>query len=109
MHQNSYFVRYIGEDSAEIRNSEIYQAEDLQDSKTMIGVLDRSGEWYAYPKELFQKASAGEFATRYIKQLRTGEAQPCLECRLGSVSTESDPKTSHFFRCNSCDFMIIID
>ena len=54
MHQNSYFVRYIGEDSAEIRNSEIYQAEDLQDSKTMIGVQNRSGEWYAYPKELFQ-------------------------------------------------------
>ena len=109
MQPNQYYVRYIGEDAAEIHKGEIYQAEDLQDSKTMIGVLDRSVEWYAYPKELFQKAYAGEFATRYIGQLRTGEAQPCLECRIGLVSTEYDPKTSHSFRCNSCEFMIIID
>ena len=54
MQPNKYRVRYIGEDAAEIRKGEIYQAEDLLDSKTMIGVLDRSGEWYAYPKELFQ-------------------------------------------------------
>lgn len=47
-------VRYIGEDAAEIRKGEIYQAEELLDSKTMIGVLDRSGEWYAYPKKLFE-------------------------------------------------------
>ena len=54
MLENKYRVRYIGEDAAEIRKGEIYQAEDLQDSKNMIGVLDRSGEWYAYPKKLFQ-------------------------------------------------------
>ena len=51
---NRYRVRYIGEDAAEIRNGEIYQAEELKDTHNFIGVLDRSGEWYAYPKELFQ-------------------------------------------------------
>ena len=58
MQANKYRVRYIGEDAAEIRKGEIYQAEDLQDNETMIGVMDRSGEWYAYPKELFQKVNA---------------------------------------------------
>ena len=55
---NKYFVRYIGEDAAEIRKDEIYQAEALQDSDNMIGVRDCSGEWYAYPKELFQPVIA---------------------------------------------------
>ena len=54
MQPNRYHVRYIGEDAAEIRKGEIYQAEDLNDSAAMIGVQDRSGEWYAYPRELFQ-------------------------------------------------------
>ena len=54
MQPYKYRVRYIGDDAAEIRKGEIYQAEDLQDSQNMIGVLDRSGEWYAYPKSLFQ-------------------------------------------------------
>ena len=49
-----YRVRYIGEDAAEIRKGEEYQAEDLADSKDLIGVLDRSGEWYAYPRKLFE-------------------------------------------------------
>lgn len=53
MQPYKFRVRYIGEDAAEIRKGEIYHAEDLQDSPNMIGVLDRSGEWYAYPKELF--------------------------------------------------------
>ena len=52
--KTKFQVRYIGEDAAEIRNGEIYQAEELLDSKNMIGVLDRSGEWYAYPKKLFE-------------------------------------------------------
>ena len=52
--KTKFRVRYIGEDAAEIRNGEIYQAEELLDSKNMIGVLDRSGEWYAYPKKLFE-------------------------------------------------------
>ena len=51
---NKFRVRYIGEDAAEIRNGEIYDAEELRDGKSLIGVLDRSGEWYAYPKKLFE-------------------------------------------------------
>ena len=54
MQPNRYYVRYIGEDAAEIRKGDIYQAEDLKDCSVMIGVLDRSGEWYAYSRELFQ-------------------------------------------------------
>lgn len=109
MLENKYRVRYIGEDAAEIRKGEIYQAEDLLDSKNMIGVLDRSGEWYAYPKELFRKVNAAEFATEYIKQLRSGEILPCPECGIGVVSTEYDPEISHFFSCNKCIFMININ
>lgn len=52
--RNKFLVRYIGEDASEIRTGEIYQAEELLDSSIMIGVLDRSGEWYAYPKVLFE-------------------------------------------------------
>ena len=63
MPQNRYHVRYIGADAAEIRNGEIYLAEDLTDSSSLIGVLDRSGEWYAYPKELFQKTECTDSAT----------------------------------------------
>ena len=51
---NKIKVRYIGEDAAEIRNGEIYEAEELLDCKTMYGVIDRSGEAYAYPKSLFE-------------------------------------------------------
>ena len=53
MPTSRYCVRYIGKDAAEICNGEIYQAEELKDSRSLIGVLDRSGEWYAYPRELF--------------------------------------------------------
>lgn len=116
MQPNKYRVRYIGEDAAEIRKGEIYQAEDLQDSKNMIGVLDRSGEWYAYPKVLFQLVEdnniepyTSEFVLDYIKRLRSREVLPCPECGIGVVSTEYDPEISHFFSCNKCDFMINID
>lgn len=54
---NEYTVRYIGRDSIDLRNGETYLAHDLQDSHRMIGVRDRSGEWYAYPKHLFEKVS----------------------------------------------------
>ena len=47
-------VRYIGKDAAEIRNGEIYEAIELIDCTTMYGVIDRSGEMYAYPKTLFE-------------------------------------------------------
>lgn len=50
-----YKVRYMGEDAAEIRKDEIYTAHDLKEDSQMIGVQDRSGEYYAYPKRLFEK------------------------------------------------------
>lgn len=116
MRPDKYRVRYIGDDAAEIRKGEVYQAEDLRDNKTMIGVLDRSGQWYAYPKELFQIVEGSnkqpyttESVRDYIKRLRSGEVLPCPECGIGVVSTEYDPKMSHFFSCNKCDFMINID
>ena len=52
---DEYKVRYVGEDAAEIRKGEIYTAHDLKDSNLLIGVRDRSGEYYAYPKQLFEK------------------------------------------------------
>lgn len=52
---NEYKVRYLGEDAIEIRKGEVYTAHDLRDSSTMIGVLDLSGEYYAYPKVLFER------------------------------------------------------
>lgn len=51
---NEYRVKYIGPDSADLRTGETYQAHDLMDSSQMIGVKDRSGEWYAYHKNLFE-------------------------------------------------------
>ena len=44
-----------------------------------------------------------------IKRLRDGEKPVCPECGDGMVSTPHDPKTSHFFCCDKCDFMINID
>lgn len=52
--KNKIKVRYTGADAAEIRNGEIYEAEELLDCKTMFGVKDRSGECYAYPKAFFE-------------------------------------------------------
>lgn len=52
--KSKFKVRYIGADAAEIRNGEVYEAEELRDCKTMYGVKDRSGECYAYPKSLFE-------------------------------------------------------
>ena len=52
--QKTFRVRYIGEDGAEIRNGEIYLAHTLRDCSTMYGIKDRSGEFYAYPKCLFE-------------------------------------------------------
>ena len=47
-------VKYIGKDMAEIRNGEIYDAEEVKDDSRYYGVTDRSGESYAYPKTLFE-------------------------------------------------------
>ena len=45
----------------------------------------------------------------FMKRLRNGEKLLCPECEEGTVSTNYDPETSHFFCCNKCDFMINID
>ena len=47
-------VKYIGKDMAEIRNGEIYDADEVKDDSRYYGVTDRSGESYAYPKTLFE-------------------------------------------------------
>ena len=44
-----------------------------------------------------------------VDRLRQGETPVCPECGEGIVSTQHDPKTSHFFSCNKCNFMINID
>jgi endogenous inhibitor of DNA gyrase (YacG/DUF329 family) len=44
-----------------------------------------------------------------LKRLRNGETPICPQCENGVVSTEHDPKSSHFFCCDRCDFMINID
>lgn len=54
MNRNVFKVRYIGSDAAEIRKGEIYFAKHLKDCSVMYEVKDRSGEWYAYPKEWFE-------------------------------------------------------
>ena len=45
----------------------------------------------------------------FIKHLREGETTICPECGEGVVSTKNDPKSSHFFCCDKCSFMINID
>lgn len=45
----------------------------------------------------------------FLKRLRNGESVCCPECHEGKVSTEYDPKTSHFFSCDKCDFKVNID
>ena len=47
-------VEYLRVDMAEIRNGEIYEATEIKDDSRHYGVLDHSGEWYAYPKTLFE-------------------------------------------------------
>lgn len=47
-------VKYIGEDMAEIKKGKIYEAEEAKDDSRYYGVVDDSGESYAYPKTLFE-------------------------------------------------------
>lgn len=47
-------AKYIGEDHADIRNGEIYEIEPMKDDSRGYSVKDRSGEWYAYSKKLFE-------------------------------------------------------
>ncbi len=50
-------VKYIGEDDVDIRNGEIYEANIIADDLRFYGVIDRSGESYAYAKKLFEIVS----------------------------------------------------
>lgn len=45
----------------------------------------------------------------FVRLLRKGEKPNCPQCGDGVVSTEHDPKSSHFFCCDKCNFMINID
>lgn len=47
-------VKYLGEDDIDIRHGEIYEAHIISDDSRFYGVIDRSGESYAYPKYLFE-------------------------------------------------------
>ena len=51
---NSFKVKYTGPGAAEIRSGEVYDAQTLHDTASLIGVKDRSGEWYAYPRKYFE-------------------------------------------------------
>lgn len=44
-----------------------------------------------------------------IKKLKNGEKIECPDCHKGVVTAPNDPKTSHFFKCDKCKFMINID
>ena len=91
MQPNKYRVRYIGPDAAEIRNGEIYDAMDLMDSKTMIGVYDRSGEGYAYPKELFQ-ILPNQYDVVRLKDGREAAIVEVFEDRAFYADVGSGPK-----------------
>ena len=47
-------AKYIGIDRADIRHGEIYTAVTVADDDRFYGIVDRSGEMYAYPKTLFE-------------------------------------------------------
>lgn len=47
-------VKYIGEDRANIRYGEEYEAIEFNDDSRYYAIVDRSGESYAYPKQLFE-------------------------------------------------------
>lgn len=47
-------VRYIGEDRADIRYGDEYEAKQIKDDNRYYAIIDRSGESYAYPKQFFE-------------------------------------------------------
>lgn len=47
-------VRYIGEDDIDMRYGDIFYAREVKDDSRFYGIVDRSGEEYAYPKTLFE-------------------------------------------------------
>ena len=63
-------VRYIGEDTAGLRAGGLYLAHTLEDTDQMIGVKDLSGEWYAYPRDLFDALEIEELDVILLKDGR---------------------------------------
>lgn len=57
MTKNEQKVKYVGEDSADLRKGKMYDAMTLEDTEKLIGIKDMSGEWYAYPAYLFEGAN----------------------------------------------------
>lgn len=55
--KNEQKVKYVGEDSADLRKGKMYDAMTLEDTEKLIGIKDMSGEWYAYPAYLFEGAN----------------------------------------------------
>lgn len=47
-------AKYIGEDDIDLRHGETYEVCKISDDNRFLGVKDRSGEVYAYSKELFE-------------------------------------------------------
>lgn len=60
-------VKYIGKDRADIRNGDIYDASEVRDDPRYYGIVDRSGEEYAYPKSFFGVVNTGEFVSNQYK------------------------------------------
>lgn len=47
-------AKYIGKDDIDLRHGETYEVCKISDDNRFLGVKDRSGEVYTYPKELFE-------------------------------------------------------
>lgn len=47
-------AKYIGENDIDVRTGEIYEVCEVKDDKRLLGVKDRSGDLYAYPRGLFE-------------------------------------------------------
>ena len=54
MTNKKFKVKYIGQDRVSIRNGDVYEAYNIRDDDRYYGVVDLTGEDYAYPKKLFE-------------------------------------------------------
>lgn len=44
-----------------------------------------------------------------FKELKNGNTVVCPECKKGILKSDSNSKTSHFYKCNKCSFHINFD
>lgn len=44
-----------------------------------------------------------------LGKLRNGEIVKCPKCKTGTLRTDYDPKTSHYFKCDKCGLKINFD